>query len=293
MGVADTRMVRDLPAPWTTNGYAAGVRVAIRFFLVTLICLAAVIGGTSWLLKTLPTGFVPDEDQGYYIVNALLPEGASLERNDAVIGRIERQLAADPAVADVLSLGGYNLMTGTYSSYSSALFVILKPWEARRAPSLSLDAAMAAVEMEYFISLYRSLDLPPGALLRLQRSDGVVLVTSPFEPALLGSVQPGCAGAPQAVSAGARVNDLPLTLCLMVPRDMVLRRWFALAWMIGPGVLAAVAGIGMNRGNGRTSSRPSKPRANSSTGWSGDTGKTAPRSGPSWVCTKSTMYSRK
>ena len=127
---------------WTTNGYAAGVRVAIRFFLVTLICLAAVIGGTSWLLKTLPTGFVPDEDQGYYIVNALLPEGASLERNDAVIGRIERQLAADPAVADVLSLGGYNLMTGTYSSYSSALFVILKPWEARRAPSLSLDAAM-------------------------------------------------------------------------------------------------------------------------------------------------------
>ena len=107
---------------------------------------------------------------------------------------------------------------------------------------------MAAVEMEYFISLYRSLDLPPGALLRLQRSDGVVLVTSPFEPALLGSVQPGCAGAPQAVSAGARVNDLPLTLCLMVPRDMVLRRWFALAWMIGPGVLAAVAGIGMLTG---------------------------------------------
>ncbi|WP_428560836.1 MAG: efflux RND transporter permease subunit [Solidesulfovibrio sp. DCME] len=126
----------------TTSGYAAGVRAAIRFFLVTLVTLGVVVGGTYWLLTTLPTGFVPDEDQGYFIVNALLPEGASVERNDAVVTRLEQYLSADPAVADVLALGGYNLLTGTYSSYSSALFVILKPWEARKAPELSLDAVM-------------------------------------------------------------------------------------------------------------------------------------------------------
>jgi len=127
---------------WTTDGYAAGVRAAIRFFLITLVCLGVVVGGMAWLLKTLPTGFVPNEDLGYYIVSAMLPEGASLERNDAVMDRIEHTLAADPAVADVLTLGGYNLMTGTYSAYASALFVILKPWEERRTSALSLDAAM-------------------------------------------------------------------------------------------------------------------------------------------------------
>jgi hydrophobe/amphiphile efflux-1 (HAE1) family protein len=127
---------------WTTNGYASGVRAAIRLFLITIVTLAAVVGGTYWLLKTLPTGFVPDEDQGYFIVNTLLPEGASLERNEAVVTRLEQQLAADPAVADVLSLGGYNLLTSAYSSYSSALFVILKPWEERKTPALSLDATM-------------------------------------------------------------------------------------------------------------------------------------------------------
>ncbi len=126
----------------TTNGYAAGVRTAIRLFLITLVSLAALVGGTYWLLKTVPTGFVPDEDQGYFIVNAILPEGASLERNDALLTRMERQFAADPAVADVLTLGGYNLLTSTYSSYASAMFVILKPWEERAAPELSLDAAM-------------------------------------------------------------------------------------------------------------------------------------------------------
>jgi HAE1 family hydrophobic/amphiphilic exporter-1/multidrug efflux pump len=126
----------------TTSGYAAGVRAAIRLFLVTLVSLGAVVGGTYWLLKSVPTGFVPDEDQGYFIVNTILPEGASLERNDAVVRRMEEKIAADPAVADVLSLGGYNLLTSTYSSYASALFVILKPWEERAAPGLSLDATM-------------------------------------------------------------------------------------------------------------------------------------------------------
>ncbi|HWQ09571.1 MAG TPA: efflux RND transporter permease subunit, partial [Holophaga sp.] len=82
-------------------------------------------------------------DQGYFIVNTLLPEGASMERNEAVITRMEQTLAADPSVADVLSLGGYNLLTSTYSSYSSALFVILKPWGERKTPELSLDATMA------------------------------------------------------------------------------------------------------------------------------------------------------
>ncbi len=132
-----------------TRGYAAGVRVAIRRMLVTIVCLFAVGAGAWHLLVTLPTGFVPDEDQGYFIVNAMLPEGASLERNDAVVKQLEAALSADPAVADVLALGGYNLLTSTYSSYSSVLFVILKPWEERATPQLSLDAVMDRTRQQF------------------------------------------------------------------------------------------------------------------------------------------------
>jgi HAE1 family hydrophobic/amphiphilic exporter-1/multidrug efflux pump len=132
-----------------TRGYAAGVRVAIRRMLVTIVCLIAVGAGAWHLLVTLPTGFVPDEDQGYFIVNAMLPEGASLERNDAVVKQLEQTLSADPAVADVLALGGYNLLTSTYSSYSSVLFVILKPWEDRATPQLSLDAVMTRTRKQF------------------------------------------------------------------------------------------------------------------------------------------------
>ncbi len=132
-----------------TRGYAAGVRVAIRRMLLTIVCLCAVGAGAWHLLVTLPTGFVPDEDQGYFIVNAMLPEGASLERNDAVVKQLEAALSADPAVADVLALGGYNLLTSTYSSYSSVLFVILKPWEDRATPQLSLDAVMDRTRRQF------------------------------------------------------------------------------------------------------------------------------------------------
>ncbi|BAH73925.1 efflux RND transporter permease subunit [Solidesulfovibrio magneticus] len=132
-----------------TRGYAAGVRVAIRRMLLTIICLFAVGAGAWHLLVTLPTGFVPDEDQGYFIVNAMLPEGASLERNDAVVKQLEQTLSADPAVADVLALGGFNLLTSTYSSYSSVLFVILKPWEDRATPQLSLDAVMDRTRKQF------------------------------------------------------------------------------------------------------------------------------------------------
>jgi len=139
----------------TTNGYATGVRAAIRLFLVTLVTLGALVGGTYWLLTTVPTGFVPDEDQGYFIVNAQLPEGASLERNEAVVKRLEEHIAADPAVADVLSLGGYNLLTATYSSYASALFVILKPWDERATPQLSLDATMGRAK-DFFTGIQQA-----------------------------------------------------------------------------------------------------------------------------------------
>ena len=61
-------------------------------------------------MNILPTGFVPDEDQGYFIVAVQLPEGASMERNDVMMRKIEAVMAKESSIKDVLELGSYNFV---------------------------------------------------------------------------------------------------------------------------------------------------------------------------------------
>ncbi|QLA16390.1 efflux RND transporter permease subunit [Desulfolutivibrio sulfoxidireducens] len=131
-----------------TAGYAGLVRRAIRLALVTLAILLAVYAGTAGILKTLPTGFVPEEDMGYFFVNVGLPEAASLGRNDAATAKAEAVLMAIPGIADVLTLGGFNVLIGGYSSYTSMIIPILTPWEKRATPELSLEAIMSRAQNE-------------------------------------------------------------------------------------------------------------------------------------------------
>ncbi len=111
-----------------------------------------------------------------------------------------------------------------------------------------LGVIMAAVEMDYFLRLYRSLELPPGALIELQRADGTLLATYPFDDTRLGTIQPPCTAVPHAISAASAVGALPMSVCLAVPRDIVLQRWRWLAWTIGLATLVAVTGIGVLTG---------------------------------------------
>ena len=74
---------------------------------------------------------MPEEDQGYLLVNALLPDAASLERTDAVMKKAEAILAANHAVEGYNTITGYSLLTGAYSSNMGFFFVPLKPWHER------------------------------------------------------------------------------------------------------------------------------------------------------------------
>ncbi|MGE4537123.1 MAG: response regulator [Desulfovibrio sp.] len=107
---------------------------------------------------------------------------------------------------------------------------------------------MAAVEMRYFTHLYHALELPPSARIALQRSDGTLLATYPFDDTLLGRVEPPCRDGSGRISAGSPVPGLPMSVCLSLPLTTVLQRWHGLAWMIVLGTLAAVAGIGILTG---------------------------------------------
>lgn len=129
-----------------TRGYGGLVRRAIRLALLTLAVLCGVYAGTAGILKVLPTGFVPEEDMGYFFVNVGLPEAASLGRNDLATAKAEAALMQTPGIKDVLTLGGFNVLTGGYSSYTSMIIPILTPWEERTAPGMDVASIMAGLQ---------------------------------------------------------------------------------------------------------------------------------------------------
>ncbi len=129
-----------------TKGYLGVVRTAIRRSFIFVCLMAAILLGTGTLLKTLPTGFVPMEDQGYFIITVQLPEGASLQRSDATLKQIEEYFKNAPGVHDYLALGGLNILNSTQSSYTSCFFVVLDPWEERTTPELQLASIMKSAQ---------------------------------------------------------------------------------------------------------------------------------------------------
>ena len=133
-----------------TKRYNAVVAGLVRRALMGVLVVFVLIGGCWGLFTILPSSFVPDEDQGYFIANAMLPEGASLERSDAVVHQIEAYLKDAPGVKDFVVLGGFNLLTGAYSSYNNAIFVILDDWSERTTPELSLASIVGNARKAFF-----------------------------------------------------------------------------------------------------------------------------------------------
>ncbi|MEE8227700.1 MAG: efflux RND transporter permease subunit, partial [Kiloniellales bacterium] len=124
------------------GGYVGMAKTLVRrSFLMMLLFL--VIGGfTGWQFGKLPTGFLPIEDQGYLLANVQLPDSASLERTQEVLDSIDGILKETPGVRDWVSLGGYSVIDGTNASNAATVYIIMEPWDARTAPSLSQEAIL-------------------------------------------------------------------------------------------------------------------------------------------------------
>jgi hydrophobe/amphiphile efflux-1 (HAE1) family protein len=96
----------------------------------------------------LPTSFIPAEDQGYYITGVTLPDGTALDRTDAVVSRVVEIASANPAVQDVISITGFDILGGGQRTSAATLFVSLKAWDERAAhvQELIREMSMKAAE---------------------------------------------------------------------------------------------------------------------------------------------------
>ena len=90
------------------NGYGRAVSVAIRRMLLSLVLLAAFAAGAGWLFTTVPSEFVPQEDQGFAFGGVVLPEAAALERTMAATAKLGPMLNAIPGVEQQLMVNGFN-----------------------------------------------------------------------------------------------------------------------------------------------------------------------------------------
>ena len=116
---------------WTTDRYVSFAGILARKVIRSMAFIGVLIYVIVVLVQRIPGGFVPEEDQGYIMVNAQLPDAASLERTDAVMRKAEAIMAKNEAIEGFNTISGYSLLTSAYSSNMGFFFVQLKPWEER------------------------------------------------------------------------------------------------------------------------------------------------------------------
>jgi HAE1 family hydrophobic/amphiphilic exporter-1 len=134
---------------WTTDRYVSFSSLLIRKMVVSMAFVGVLIYLTIGLVGRIPGGFVPEEDQGFLLVNVLLPDAASLERTDAVMKKAEAVLKQREGVEGYNTISGFSLLTGAYSSNMGFFFVQLKPWHDRHGADDSAAGISKALNQEF------------------------------------------------------------------------------------------------------------------------------------------------
>ncbi len=133
-----------------TSGYGAVVNFLIRKAARSMLLLVAVVRGIRLLSKAVPGGFIPEEDKGLLFVAVELPEGASLQRSDAVLKKAEQIVTETNGVRSACAISGFNILTGLNMRNSALIFVGLDEWKKRQAPELHAAAIARQWNRKFF-----------------------------------------------------------------------------------------------------------------------------------------------
>ncbi|QDT32034.1 efflux RND transporter permease subunit [Thalassoglobus polymorphus] len=131
---------------FVTNGYTAIAKRLVRVIAVVMLVYVGLVTLTGWSYTRLPTGFVPTEDQGYMFVNVQLPDGASSQRSQEVMSKLDGIYKEIPGIKEWVSISGYSLLSGTAGSNQGLSVVIFDPWDERKEPHLQQDAIVGALQ---------------------------------------------------------------------------------------------------------------------------------------------------
>ena len=160
----------DAQIDWLSRTYAKSIHLALQLRYLLLVVFFAGLGATVWTYRHVPTGFIPQEDQGYLMVIVQAPPGSSLTYTTSLAARAEAIVSQNPDVGGAFSVMGFSLAGS--SANSGMMFMSLKPSDQRRGKGHSAAEIVAALSPQL------------GALM-LAPNGGLVAV---FEPPAVSGV---------------------------------------------------------------------------------------------------------
>jgi hydrophobe/amphiphile efflux-1 (HAE1) family protein len=132
-----------------TGAYGRAVGMLLRASLIAML----VYGGLLWLTYAsfvhAPTGFVPEQDKGYLLVNVQMPDAASVQRTRAVTAQIEEIARAQPGVSHTVGIAGQSLLLNANAPNLGSLYVMLADFHQRRGAGLSGNEIAAALRRHF------------------------------------------------------------------------------------------------------------------------------------------------
>lgn len=130
-----------------THNYSNGVKWALKKAPLVMVILACIYVGTVGMFMKKPSGFIPNEDAGVFLMGVTLPEGASAARTDAFLKRITETISKKyPEVKNITSIGGINILNRSFKSNAATFFVQLKDWDER---STTVSETIASVTKDF------------------------------------------------------------------------------------------------------------------------------------------------
>jgi multidrug efflux pump len=131
------------------NGYTRIVGMALRLSIIVLVLYVGLLGLTGYGFVTSPTGFIPEQDQGYLLVNVMMPDSASVQRTKKTMDQLEKIALETPGVRTTMSVAGYSAVFTCDSSNWGTVFVILDDFEDRKTRETQAAAIIERLNARY------------------------------------------------------------------------------------------------------------------------------------------------
>ena len=133
----------------STNGYSKVINFILKRTARMALFAVVIFVAAGWLVKTVPTGFVPAEDQGFLFVDVQLPDAAASGRTQDVMHKLGDIVKNEPAATDFIAVSGFSLLGGAGSNNALGI-VVLKDWEERTSPELGLRAVLTRLMGQFW-----------------------------------------------------------------------------------------------------------------------------------------------
>lgn len=127
------------------NWYKKVLEIFIKYWYVALVIYGLLLGATFFIFKVLPTGFIPNEDQGTLVASVSLNAGTNLKITEEATQKVVDIVKETKGVKDVISVNGFDLLTGAINSSTATLFLVLENWDKRTSKETSVDAITASI----------------------------------------------------------------------------------------------------------------------------------------------------